>query len=63
MVWDDHFWIMLLDHTFYSQFIKDKKIANAKTESGVLIAFSMESADAVKNLLKQLKQMAAIFTK
>ena len=48
MVWDDTFWIMLLNHDFYSKFIKDKKIADAKTTSGALIAFSMESADAVK---------------
>ncbi|MBO0439653.1 VOC family protein [Candidatus Enterococcus ikei] len=48
MVWDDNFWIMLLNHDFYSKFIKDKKIADAKTTSGALIAFSMESADAVK---------------
>lgn len=48
MVWDDTFWIMLLDHEFYSQFIKDKKIANAKETSSVLVAFSMESAEAVK---------------
>ncbi|MTD38645.1 glyoxalase [Erwinia sp. CPCC 100877] len=48
MVWDDHFWIMLLDHTFYSKFIKDKKIADAHTTSSVLVSFSMESPEAVK---------------
>jgi predicted lactoylglutathione lyase len=48
MVWDDHFWIMLLDHAFYSKFIKDKKIADAHTTSSVLVSFSMESAEAVK---------------
>ncbi|EOH99216.1 glyoxalase [Enterococcus moraviensis ATCC BAA-383] len=63
MVWDDHFWIMLLDHTFYSQFIKDKKIANAETESGVLIAFSMESADAVKKFAETAKANGGDFYK
>ncbi|MGX7243727.1 VOC family protein [Enterococcus quebecensis] len=48
MVWDDNFWIMLLNHDFYSKFINDKKIADTKTTSGVLVSFSMESADAVK---------------
>lgn len=48
MVWDDNFWIMLLDHEFYSKFIKDKTIADTKTTSATLIAFSLESAEAVK---------------
>lgn len=39
MVWDDHFWIMLLNHEFYSRFIKDKTIADTKTTSSALIAF------------------------
>lgn len=48
MVWDDNFWIMLLNHDFYSKFIKDKKIADTKTTSGALISFSLESAEGVK---------------
>ncbi|WP_086444271.1 VOC family protein [Candidatus Enterococcus lemimoniae] len=63
MVWDDNFWIMLLDHSFYSQFIKDKKIADAKTESGVLVAFSMESADAVKKFAETAKANGGDFYK
>ncbi|MBL1223643.1 VOC family protein [Enterococcus sp. BWR-S5] len=55
MVWDDNFWIMLLDHDFYKQFIKDKKIADTKTTSSVLTAFSMESADAVKKFAEIAK--------
>ncbi|WP_321388636.1 VOC family protein [uncultured Enterococcus sp.] len=55
MVWDDNFWIMLLDYDFYKQFIKDKKIADTKTTSGVLTAFSMESADAVKKFAEIAK--------
>lgn len=33
MVWDDHFWIMLLNHEFYSRFIKEKTIAYTKKNS------------------------------
>ncbi|EOL43405.1 VOC family protein [Enterococcus caccae] len=63
MVWDDNFWIMLLDHSFYSKFIKDKKIADAKSTSGVLVAFSMESADAVKNFAETAKANGGDFYK
>lgn len=63
MVWDDNFWIMLLNHNFYSKFIKDKKIADAKTTSGVLVAFSMESADAVKKFGETAKANGGDFYK
>lgn len=63
MVWDDTFWIMLLNHDFYSKFIKDKKIADAKTTSGALIAFSMESADAVKKFGETAKANGGDFYK
>lgn len=63
MVLDDNFWIKLLDHSFYSQFIKGKKIADAKTESGVLVAFSMESADAVKKFAETAKANGGDFYK
>lgn len=26
LVWDDTFWIMVLDHSFYSQFLKNKEL-------------------------------------
>ena len=48
MVWDETFWIMLLEHDFYQQFIKDKKIADTQKTSGALIAFSLANAEAVK---------------
>ena len=63
MVWDDNFWIMLLNHDFYSKFIKDKKIADAKSTSGVLVAFSMESADAVKKFAETAKANGGDFYK
>ena len=63
MVWDDNFWIMLLNHDFYSKFIKDKKIADATSTSGVLVAFSMESADAVKKFAETAKANGGDFYK
>ena len=63
MVWDDHFWIMLLNHEFYSRFIKDKTIANTQTTSSSLIAFGMESADAVKKFAETAKANGGDFYK
>jgi len=34
MVWDDNFWIMLLDHLFYQLFIKDRTITDTNEENG-----------------------------
>ena len=48
MVWDEHFWIMLLRHDFYSRFIGDKSIADTQKTSGALVAFTMPSLEAVK---------------
>ena len=48
MMWDDQFWIMLLNHDFYGKFIQEKQIIDAQTTSGALISFSLESAEAVK---------------
>lgn len=63
MVWDDHFWIMLLNHEFYSRFIKDKTIADTQTTSSSLIAFSMDSADAVKKFAETAKANGGDFYK
>lgn len=63
MVWDDHFWIMLLNHEFYSRFIKDKTIADTQTTSSSLIAFSLESADAVKKFAEKAKANGGDFHK
>ncbi|MCA5013012.1 MULTISPECIES: VOC family protein [unclassified Enterococcus] len=63
MVWDDNFWIMLLNHDFYSKFIKEKTIADARTTSGVLVSFSMESAEAVKKFGETAKANGGDFYK
>ncbi|WP_270608487.1 VOC family protein [Enterococcus thailandicus] len=56
MVWDDHFWITLLNHEFYQTFINDRKIADAQTTSGALIAFSLPNAEAVKKFAETAKE-------
>lgn len=53
VVWDDNFWIMLLNHDFYTKFIGDRTIADTRGTSGTLIAFSLESADAVREFAKR----------
>lgn len=63
MVWDDHFWIMLLNHEFYSRFIKEKTIADTQKTSSSLLAFSMESADAVKKFAETAKANGGDFYK
>nr|WP_207701146.1 VOC family protein [Enterococcus sp. 665A]MBO1338741.1 VOC family protein [Enterococcus sp. 665A] len=56
VVWDDHFWVMLLTPDFYQKFIKDREIANPKTTSGVLVSFSLDSAEAVKQFAEKAKE-------
>lgn len=56
MVWDDNFSIMLLKHAFYKQFIGTKEIADTKATSAALIAFSLSSAEAVKEFGKIAKE-------
>lgn len=46
MDWSDTIHFMLLDHAFYSSFTP-KRIIDAHTTSGALIALSLESRDAV----------------
>ncbi|MEG0629080.1 MAG: VOC family protein [Enterococcus sp.] len=55
MVWDDNFWIMLLEYDFYNLFLKGKKIADTQTQSGTLTAFSVESPAVVKKIAEAAK--------
>ena len=50
MVWDETFWIMLLEYDFYNLFLKNKRIADTKSESGALTAFSVESPAVVRKI-------------
>ncbi|EZH65653.1 glyoxalase [Bacillaceae bacterium JMAK1] len=56
MMWNDHFWIMILTHDFYKQFLKNKTIADTQTTSGTLIAIEMESVEAVKQFAETAKE-------
>lgn len=49
MAWSDTISVMLLGHEFYSTFT-DKKIIDAKTQSGALLCLSFESRDAVDTI-------------
>ncbi len=61
MMWDDTFWIMLLEYDFYNLFLKNKRIADTEKESSTLTAFSVESPDVVKKLQKQQSQWWRLF--
>lgn len=52
MVWDEHFFVMLLEHNRYQFFTPNRTIADNTKTSSVLIAFSMTSAEAVKEFGK-----------
>lgn len=56
MKWSDDIFVMLLTHDFYSKFIKDKTIADASSTSGVLIALSLDSKEAVQQFADTAKQ-------
>lgn len=50
MVWDENFYIMLLTHEHYLEFIGEKDIADTQKVSGALVAFTLPNSEAVKNL-------------
>ncbi|GAB7390875.1 VOC family protein [Lactococcus garvieae] len=56
MVWDENFYIMLLSHERYQEFIGDKTIADTHKVSGALAAFTLPGADAVKEFGKLASQ-------
>jgi predicted lactoylglutathione lyase len=49
MVWSEAIQVMLLDHAFYATFT-DKRIIDARTESGVLLCLSYDDREAVDNI-------------
>lgn len=56
MTWDDHFIIMLLSHERYKKFIGEKTISDTQQTSAALIAFNLESVDAVKHFGELARQ-------
>jgi predicted lactoylglutathione lyase len=57
MVWSDEIMVMLLTHDFYQQFIAHKTIVDTHNQSGVLLALSMESREAVQTFADAAKQL------
>lgn len=55
MVWDDHFWVMLLTRDYYQEFIGLRSVVDPSKMSGALIAFSLESAQAVRDFAQAAK--------
>ncbi|WP_368251849.1 glyoxalase [Enterococcus sp. 2201sp1_2201st1_B8_2201SCRN_220225] len=49
MVWDDNFWVMLLSRDYYQEFIGKRQVIDPHSMSGVLVAFSLPSAQAVRD--------------
>lgn len=48
MVWSDVIMVMLLTHEFYQQFTGGKTLIDARKQSGVLLALTMDSKEAVQ---------------
>jgi len=61
MVWSDVISVMLLEHKFYKTFLKDKKIADTKQTSGVLLCLSMESKEEVQHFADTAKRNGGDF--
>lgn len=55
MQWSDDIILMILKHDFYKKFIGDKQIIDAKNTSGVLLALSLETKEAVKKFAETAK--------
>lgn len=55
MMWTDDIMIMILNKEFYAKFIGDKTVADAHTTSGVIIALSLDSKEAVQKFADTAK--------
>lgn len=55
VMWSDEIIVMLLKHDFYKRFIRGKAIIDAKTTSGVLLAISLDSKEAVQKFADTAK--------
>ena len=54
--WSDQIFVMLLTHDFYKRFIQDRDIANPAKTSGVVLALSLDSKEAVQEFAETAKQ-------
>ena len=48
MMWSDDIVVMILTHDFYKKFIQNRSIADTKAQSGVLLALTLDSKEAVQ---------------
>lgn len=55
MKWSEEIIVMLLTHKFYETFLQDKTLANTSKTSGVLLALSLETKDAVQQFADAAK--------
>ena len=55
MAWSDEIIVMLLQKDFYQQFLRDKSIADTRATSGVLLALSVNSKEAVQTFADTAK--------
>ncbi len=56
MMWSDDIVVMLLTHDFYKTFLRGKEVADTSKTSGVLLALSMDSKEAVQQFADTAKQ-------
>lgn len=57
MVWSDEIMVMLLTHDFYQQFISGKTIIDGRSQSGVLLALTMDSKEDVQAFADTAEQL------
>jgi predicted lactoylglutathione lyase len=55
MKWSDEIFVMLLTHEFHSKFLRGKVVADTAKTSGVLVALSIESKEAVQQFADTAK--------
>lgn len=56
MAWSDEIMVMLLTRAFYQNFIENKKIADTRQASGVLLCLTLDSPAAVKKFVAAAKK-------
>jgi uncharacterized protein len=61
MMWSEEIVVMLLVQDFYKTFLRGKEIADTINTSGVLLALSMKSKDAVQNFADTAKEKGGDF--
>lgn len=54
--WSDDIFVMLLTHDFYKKFIQDRDVADPAKTSGVILAISLDSKEAVQEFAETAKQ-------